>query len=397
MSQSSDLKVRLIGDHLNGLKIDFLVGGGIAAIESPRLIRELRRYGAEVRVILSSSAGEFVRPLVFEWASAQGVVIDLSGQAEHISQADAVVVSPATLNFLGKLANGLADCPASTSAQSVFGRVPFFIQPSMHESLLDSPGYQSHVATLKNIPKVHFLQPKMEEEKAKSADPIDLVAEISHVMNLNARSVLVMAGPTRAYIDDVRYLSNLSSGRLGLLLGKDFYRRGFDVDLILGPTELELPRYLSVHRIETRNQMRQKAKELECLKSFAVRAFAAAILDFEPSETLSGKLNSNKETWTIELKSTPKMIDELIDPSAINIGFKLESGVNEETLLEQVKDLQTRTACQWIVGNRLQDVSRDQHRTLFYTPGEKVKEFHTKEALTSFVAQKATQSLLNHP
>src|SRR5947209_1037854 len=104
-----DRDVEIKGDHLAGKSFDFVVSGGVASVEVPKIIRELRRYGANVRVIMSEGAHQFVTPLLFEWASKNAVVRALTGSAEHISNADAVLIAPATLDFISRVAHGLAD------------------------------------------------------------------------------------------------------------------------------------------------------------------------------------------------------------------------------------------------------------------------------------------------
>jgi phosphopantothenoylcysteine decarboxylase/phosphopantothenate--cysteine ligase len=374
MKAFGDLQVQPKGSHLQGKKIDFLVSGGIAAIESPKIIRELRRYGAEVRVILSHSADEFVRPLVFEWASSQAVVSRLSGQAEHISSADLIVVSPASLNFLGKLALGLADCPASTRSQSAIGRIPFFIQASMHQSLMESPAFEAHRKRLQAVPKVHFLDPKMEEGKAKSAQPEELVAEICHHFHERQQNILLFSGPTRSMLDDVRYLSNRSTGRLGLAIAEEAYRSGYSVSWILGPTEISIPRYLKAIRVETRQEMLAAGKNEIEKASFTARIFNAAVLDFEVSSFEAGKMSSKNKDWNISLQSTPKLIQDLVDPKAVNIGFKLEVGVSLSLLREAMRDLSNRSGCQWVVGNLLNELGSENHRAYLWKKSESDQE-----------------------
>lgn len=365
VSNRNDLEVAKKGSQLEGLRVDFLVSGGIAAVESPKIIRELRRYGAEVRVVMSNSAQDFVRPLVFEWASTHPVITGWTGQAEHISKADLVVVSPATLNFIAKLALGRSDCPASTLAHSVLGRIPFFVQASMHDSLMDSPAFEQHKKALSQIPKLHFLESLREEGKAKSADPTELVAEISHLFHKNQNSILVLGGPTRSPLDDVRYLSNRSSGAMSLELSIEAFRWGFDVDFVLGPTEIPIPRFICAHRVETSKEMREKSLRLASEKKYRARVFAAAVLDYEFSERLEGKKKSSEDSWQLKLVRSPKLIDSLVDPESLNVGFKLESVSNDAALLEAMEDLHRRSACQWVVGNRFSEVSAAQHRCLF--------------------------------
>jgi phosphopantothenoylcysteine decarboxylase/phosphopantothenate--cysteine ligase len=200
-----DRDVDIKGDHLKGRSIDFVVAGGIACIESPRIIRELRRYGARVRVWMTRSATEFVSPRVFEWASKDSVITDLSGAAEHITHADAIVIAPATLDLIAKISLGLADSPALTMIQSALARKSIFAVASMHESLAENPILRSHLATLSKISKFKFIESVAAESKLKMPPAEHFVAEVSHSLSKSAlknRAIAISVGPTRSYADD---------------------------------------------------------------------------------------------------------------------------------------------------------------------------------------------------
>jgi len=358
-----DRDVELKGAHLEGLTIDFVVTGGIACIESPKIIRELRRYGANVRVFMSPSATAFVTPLTFEWASKNPVVTELSGSAEHITQSAAVVVAPATLDFLSKIALGFADSAAATLVQSALNRIPVFFAPAMHLSLQGNPAYQKNLSTLSAVDHVFFLEPNQHEGKAKIADRSEIVAKICHGLSrfrkksrLVGVPTLITAGPTRSYADDIRYLSNISTGALGLAIAEEFYKRGAEVQMICGPLQVAIPAYLRPTWVETLEQMEDCLHSQ--LKKFSpqIGIFSAAVLDFEVKKKLSGKTPSS-QNWNLELQPTRKLIQSVqTQQKMIKVGFKLESLPSPEELKARVLQWVEENPCDILVANRLQDL-----------------------------------------
>jgi phosphopantothenoylcysteine decarboxylase/phosphopantothenate--cysteine ligase len=357
-----DRDVESKGAHLAGKRIDLIVSGGIAAIESPKIARELRRYGAEVHVIMTPAATQFVTPLTFEWASKNRVVTDLSGAAEHITHSDAVVVAPATLDFISKIALGLADSAAATVVQSAITRVPIFFAPAMHLSLQGNPAFAKHVETLSAIDKVQILRPLQSEGKAKMIDFESLVARMCHgtAQNVIARKkVLISLGPTRSYADDMRFLSNRSTGNLGRTIADEFFRNGANVYAICGPTQMEIPPYLNPTFVETNEDMRAAFSKNVREHEPDVAIFSAAVLDFEIANPSIGKFSS-KESWSLQLKPSPKLIQSGDWPAKIiKVGFKLESRLSLDDLKTRAKIWAEENRCQMLVANRLEDVDEN--------------------------------------
>lgn len=360
-----DRDVELRGPQLKGLQIDFIVTGGIASVESAKVIRELRRYGADVRGVMTKAATEFIAPRVIEWATKKPVLTDLTGAAEHLTMADAVVVAPATLDFIQRIAMGLADSLPASLVQSMLGRRPLVLVPSMHESLWENPLLQESLERLRKVKNVFVIAPSSEEGKQKQASPEFLVAEISHRIApspLRGRRVVITAGPTRSYVDDVRFLSNFSSGALGVQMAEDFYRLGAEVCLIHGPIgSLGLGRFDRVS-IETASEMKAELKK----RSADVFVFAAAVLDFEVRKARLGK-TSSREKISVELVPSKKIIDELKGKKGLIVGFKLESRVSERELQSRVLAWAKTKPCDIIISNRLEDVTANSHRAFLWS------------------------------
>ena len=366
-----DRDIALKGHYLAQKKIDFVVTGGVASVESARFIRELRRYGAEVRVWMTPSAEKFVSPLVFEWASKQVVITELSGSAQHISSSDAVVVAPCTLNFLSKVALGIADTAAATLIQSALGRLPLFIAPSMHSSLADVPAYQRQRKSLSMTPLVHFLEPESSESKLKMISVESAVAAVCHALQAQTFSsvpkMVIAFGPTRSAIDDVRYVSNHSTGALGLQIAEEFFRRGFDVTAIAGPIQLPVPSFLKTISVKTNSEMKKAMSDV-VKRGADIAIFCAAILDFEVVKTIRGKLSS-RSAFDIALKPSPKLIESINAPKLFKVGFKLEAGVSEKVLLQRAQEAIQKQKVELLVANRLEDVSSSAHRALLLAKG----------------------------
>jgi phosphopantothenoylcysteine decarboxylase/phosphopantothenate--cysteine ligase len=384
-----DRDVEIKGQHLSGKTLDFVITGGVAAIESPRFIRELRRFGAEVRVWMTPSSEKFVSPLVFEWASKCSVTTELSGIAEHISHSDAVIVAPCTLNFLSKMSLGIADTAAATLIQSAMGRMPVFIAPSMHVSLAETASYERHRKNLAQLKNVFFLEPQANESKLKMISIEAAVAVICHELSARHLSkkttAVVSLGPTRSAIDDVRYISNHSTGALGLQIADEFFRRGFDVTAVVGPIQFALPSYLRCVSVRT-NQEMKKAMKMEVDRGADIAVFAAAVLDFDVAKTSEGKLSS-KNSLELKLKPSAKLIESIRSKNLKRVGFKLESGVSEKELIRRAQDALKSQGVELLVANRLEDVSPETHRAYLLSKGSAgVVKLNSREEIAQALA-----------
>ncbi|MEM7601798.1 MAG: flavoprotein [Verrucomicrobiota bacterium] len=174
---NNDLQVELVGDRLEGKTVALCVTGGIAAVESVKLIRALRREGANVHVYATAEALKFIGKAALEWAAARSIVTELSGLAEHICTEDLILVAPATINTVNAISAGLADNVVTTLVASALGRkTPVLIAATGHGSLWGNPIFQRHLVQLPEIaPNVQFIPPKEEEGKAKLPDQPEIV------------------------------------------------------------------------------------------------------------------------------------------------------------------------------------------------------------------------------
>ncbi|MFI5421401.1 MAG: phosphopantothenoylcysteine decarboxylase, partial [Nitrososphaerales archaeon] len=238
------------GAELAGKKIALCVTASISITEAPRIARLLMRHGAEVIPLLTEEAAELVSPMIFEWSTGNAPITKITGRVEHVelvtsNRVDAVLVVPCTANALSKFAVGIANDPVSTLICTSLGTdIPLVIAVAMHEPMLKNPIIQQSITKLEKL-GVKFVQGKVEESKSKIASPEDILRAVIAVIGVEQASTsdeldslgfLITAGPTREPIDQVRFISNASSGKMGIALSQVCLEQGAKaVCLIHGP------------------------------------------------------------------------------------------------------------------------------------------------------------------
>ena len=206
------------GSELAGRRIVLCVAGSVAVYKAIELARLLMRHGADVHCVASNAATKLIKPDYFRWATGNQVITKLTGDLEHIDLADykrsdLIIVYPTTANTLGKLASGIDDTPVSTVLTVGFGsKIPIVMALAMHESMYDNAAVKKNIKFLKN--KIDFISPQMIEDKAKAAEPEDILEFVLKKFGfssvLHKKRVLITAGPTVEFIDPVRVVTNLT-------------------------------------------------------------------------------------------------------------------------------------------------------------------------------------------
>ena len=307
---------------LSGKKIVLGVTGGIAAYKACDLVSRLKKRGAQVRVVLTANACEFVPPLTFETLSgnpAYSDSFDRKFEIEHVALAkwaDLFIVAPATANCLGKFAAGIADDLLTTTYLAM--RSPVLMAPAMNSAMYLHPATQENLNTLANR-GVRFVGPESgflacgDADIGRMSEPQAIVEAAENVLNplrdLEGLNILVTAGPTVERIDPVRYLTNRSSGKMGYAIAEAAAARGAKVTLISGPTHLEAPKNVALRRIESSAQLCEAV--LECGEAADVVIQAAAPADFRPKHVADQKIKKTGENMTIELEATTDIAAEL--------------------------------------------------------------------------------------
>ena len=353
---------------LNGKKILVGVTGSIAAYKAAFLVRLLVKEEAEVKVIMTGAAKDFITPLTLSTLSKNPVLSEFTDgdQGEwnnHVDLglwADLMLIAPASSNTIGKMANGL--CDNLLLATYLSARCPVFFAPAM-----DLDMYQ-HPAVLDNIKKLESFGNRMIEAQfgelasgligtGRMAEPEDLLAALnahfSYESALSGKKVLITAGPTYEAIDPVRFIGNYSSGKMGYALAEAAAKAGAAVTLISGPTHLEI-KHPNIQRQSVRsgNEMYEA-----CQKVFAdmdVTIFAAAVADYAPNVVADQKIKKKGDKMSIELSKTidiAKTLGQKKKNTQLNVGFALET--NNE--LENAKEKLIAKNFDMIVLNTLQD------------------------------------------
>jgi phosphopantothenoylcysteine decarboxylase / phosphopantothenate---cysteine ligase len=330
------------GRGVSGRRVLLGVSGGIAAYKAIQLARDLTLGGAEVDVVLTEGALEFVRPLSFE---------ALTGRPAHVAgylpgdpllhirlarEAEVVVVAPATANFIARAAAGMGDDLLTTTLLAT--AAPVLVCPAMNDRMYAHPATRRNLRVLRELgyeivgPASGPLAWGEGEGPGRLSDP----AEILHRLGLSlapdgwlrGRRILVTAGPTREPIDPVRYVGNRSSGRMGYALASAAARRGAEVNLVSGPTAIDPPVGVATIRVETAEEMREAVAR--ALPDSDVLIMAAAVADFRPDHPVAVKLKKEERgVPEITMERAPDVLlstRDLRPPGCLVVGFALETG-----------------------------------------------------------------------
>ncbi len=325
--------------RLAGKRILLGVTGSIAAYKAGEVVRRLRDAGAEVRVVMTAGACEFVQPLTFQALSGQPVHRDLlDEQAEagmgHIALArwpDAILVAPASADFLARLAQGRAD--DLLAAVCLASDVPLAVAPAMNGKMWANPATQENVRTLGGR-GVLVLGPAEGEQACgetgagRLLEPAELAARLGELFPaglLTGRKLVVTAGPTFEAIDPVRFLGNRSSGRMGFAIAAAAAEAGAQVTLVRGPVSLETPR--GVARVDVESAEQMLAAVLDAVPGCDVFVGAAAVADYRPAAPADAKIKKSAERITLELVRNPDILAEVKRrfPAVFCAGFAAET------------------------------------------------------------------------
>jgi len=366
--------IGLESNALTGKKIVLCITASVAAYKAIDLSRLLMRNGAEVYPVMSKSTeSKLLTKEILDWATGNKTVTELTSGLEHIALAnygksDLILVYPCTANTLGKFANGIEDSPVTTVLSVAFGsRIPIVIAPAMHEAMYENSIITENIQKLKSL-GVSILDPSISEDKAKviSADSV-VQFVINKIGNNKERmksraNVLVTAGSTIEYIDSVRILTNLSSGKMGLNIAQQCLDKGFNVTLVYGHGTLNIPDdpRMNIIRVKTTEEMFKAVRERILRGKQHVVFHAAAVADFSisnSSKNRSYKMDSRNGTKTLKLVPTTKIVDRLkeFDKKIFLVAFKAEYDISKELLIKKAFDKLRECNGDLIVAN---DVSK---------------------------------------
>lgn len=342
---------------LEGKTIVLGITGSIAAVRCVELARELRRHGAEVYAVMTPAAQKILHHEAMRYATGNKVITEITGDVEHVEfcgiggRASLLLIAPCTANTIGKIAHGIDDTPVTTFATTAFGSgIPIMLVPAMHESMYDHPIVVENTGKLREL-GVEFVEPVKEEGAAKIAGMEEIVLRVERTLGKNSlacKRILITGGATSEAIDPVRILTNRASGKTGIELALEAFRRGADVTLvhrgclgIQGICEFD---------VESAKDMRDTVIE-ELGKGYDMLISAAAISDFTVTPS-KNKIKSGKEV-TLSLRPAPKLIREARSkfPELRIIGFKAETSVTEDELIKRARKSMESLNLSMVVAN----------------------------------------------
>jgi len=350
---------------LKGKKIVLGITGGIAAYKAAELTRALIKEGAQVRVIMTKNATAFISPLTLQTLSNNIVYTEMYSPPEqydmaHIALselADAFVIAPATGNIIGKIASGIADDLLSTTIMAA--HKPTLICPAMNDKMLANPIVQENIKKLKNN-KYVIMKSGVGELACKTQgagrlpEIPEIVEEIEKLLtpqNLAGQRILITAGPTEEPLDPVRFITNLSSGKMGYSLARVAHRHGAQVTLITGPTNLSLPSVENIINVRTAQEMHKAV--MDNYKKASVIIKAAAVADYKPKAFAKEKIKKDDKPRSIELERNPDIIAEIGKDknNIVLVGFAMET----KDLLKNAREKLKKKNMDLIVANSLRE------------------------------------------
>jgi phosphopantothenoylcysteine decarboxylase/phosphopantothenate--cysteine ligase len=363
---------------LEGRRIVLGISGSIAAIEVPRIVRELLRHGAEVRAVMSAEAQRLVSAEAVEFATGHPAVVQLTGNVEHVTllgpgeaQADLYLVAPATANTISKIAHGIDDTPVTSCASvALGGHVPMMLVPAMHSLMEANPAVRENVERLRSW-GVDLLFGAAVEGESKLASPEEVAAAVLHRLARGpwvGRKVIVIGGASREPIDDVRSVSNESSGATAAALAVQAHYRGADVELWSGAMQVPVPTWIARHPWRSVASLLELARQRSAELGAAAAVFVpAALADFTLPPT-PGKIRS-RERAGLELSLTPapKVLPELrrrAPAPARLVAFKLLVRPSPKELEAEARTLATESGADWVIGNDVTSVGASETAVL---------------------------------
>lgn len=351
---------------LKGKTVILGVTGSIAAFKAASLVSMLVKQGAEVHVIMTQNAMNFIHPITFESLTGTKCLTDtfdrnFEFQVEHVSlakKADLLIVAPASADVIGKMANGIADDMLTTTALACTA-CPILVAPAMNTRMFENPIVQDNMRKLESY-GMKVIQPAVgylacgDTGAGKMPEPSFLLECILHEIamekDMKGRKILVTAGPTREAMDPVRYLSNHSTGKMGYAVAKVAAMRGAEVTLVSGPVELETP--IGVKRVDvtTAREMFEAVRDLAPEQDIIVKA--AAVADYRPMNVSKEKVKKSNSALAILLERTDdilKFLGENKKEGQFLCGFSMET----EHMVENSRSKLERKHLDMIVANNL--------------------------------------------
>ncbi len=336
---------------LEGKKILIGVSGSIAAYKTILIVRLLIKAGAEVKIVMTPVAKEFVSPLVLSTLSKNEVSVDLSNNnswSNHVALgrwADVMLIAPLNCNSLAKMANGI--CDNLLMAVYLSATCSVVVAPAMDEDMWHHPTTQKNIKTIQSfgnkiIPVANGELASGLYGEGRMSEPEQIIDYLTEhfffKQKLNQKKVLITAGPTYEAIDPVRFIGNHSSGKMGYAIAEAFLKQGAEVTLVSGPTNLKISSNIKFISVVSGEDMYNEVMSIQAKSDIIV--MCAAVADYKPKLVAENKIKKKDDLWHLELEKTIDILLELgklKTPNQFLVGFALETNNEEDNALEKLK------------------------------------------------------------
>ena len=380
------------GDYLKNKNVWLAITGSVSCVESVGIARELLRYGANVTIVANRAALELVGEKALEFACGKPIIKEITGQVEHViagHDADLLIVAPCCATSLGKMAHGIGDNPPMLVALTCIGaKVPIIVAPAMDKNMANSKIVKQN---LKNVKKfATILDPIMVEGKAKLPSKFRIVAEACRVAgsnDLKKRKILIIGGGSSEEIDDVRVITNKSTGKMAKHLAETAFCMGAKVELWMGNATEEVGEWIKQESFSSTDDLNKKIKKLG---KYDIILVPAALSDFIRTK-IKGKISSQKIP-EIKLKKAKKSIESIREKhNGLLCAFKLESGLKDNELLEKGEKLLKNS--DFVIANHSEVLGNEKTKLAIITKKEKIWVEDTKANASKIILEKIAQKI----
>lgn len=379
--------------NLSKKKIVLGITGSIAAVESIKLSRELIRHGAEIFPVMTKTTTKIIHPDSLEFATSNKPIIELTGRTEHVTfcgltkdKVDLLLISPCTANTISKIAHGIDDTPVTTFATTAIGSgISIVIVPAMHLSMYNHKIIQQNIDKCKKM-GISFINPIIQGNKAKIPSIVEIVENIIRKIgkqDLEKKNILIIGGATAEAIDDIRILTNRSSGKTAIALANSAFERGANVWFWYGHGKEIVPPHIPVKRYETVRDIMNLIKNNDIIFDTIINC--AAVANYIPKKQ-KGKISSGKKKLKLELSPAPNIIQRIRLSQSKNkiIAFKLEE--NKEKLKEKSYQLLKKNKIDYVIGNTFSAFGKDVNEIMIVNKkGESIIKKGKKENLADCI------------
>lgn len=382
-------------NKLKGKRIGLGITGSVAAVRCVELIRELIRHGAEVIPIVTAEALKLITVEAIEFACGRPPITAITGDVEHVRYCgtshdpiDILLVAPCSANTISKIALGIGDTTVSLFALTSLGNaIPIILMPAMHRCMLENPMVKANMVKCREM-GVAIIDSIVCQGKAKIANTdfaVEFVLRSLGRSDLVGKKVLIIAGGTSEPLDDVRSITNKSSGQTGCALSSLAFERGADVELWYGKHAHASPPYIRSRHFEGVDDLLALVEHND-LSHFDIIINCAAISDYTVKRH-PGKMSSGQKGLSIELVPTPKVLGEIRSraPESLIVGFKLESNITDDELVMRARNRLEQLLLDLMVANRLEDVSDDSAKVFILSRDTKHVTSGTKSENASVI------------